>query len=114
MDHWLEYSITALSQQQGVTPTSALEHVEAILGPRVYFVGYEMTLADLAVYSAIRGMSTISLFISYEYLPLTNCLGVNDKSSYPNINRWFQYLSSKPEVSAVCSKIAAEEVTELS
>lgn len=55
VDHWLEYSITALSQQQGATPTSALKHVDAILGPRVYFVGYEMTLADLAVYGAIRG-----------------------------------------------------------
>ena len=56
VDHWLEYSITALSQQQGVISTEALEHVNAILGPRVYLVGHEMTLADLAVYSAIRGI----------------------------------------------------------
>ncbi len=69
VDHWLEYSITVLSQQQGATSTSALEHVEAILGPRVYLVGYEMTLADLAVFSAIRGIVS-SGFNSKDPLPI--------------------------------------------
>lgn len=55
IDHWLEHSLTALSQHQGATPTSALEQLDGVLGPRVYLVGYDMTLADLAVYSAVRG-----------------------------------------------------------
>ena len=55
VDHWLEYSIIALTQRQGATPTAALKHLDSILGPRVYLVGYEMTLADLAVYGAVRG-----------------------------------------------------------
>ena len=31
-------------------------------------------------------------------------------SAYPNISRWFQYISSKPEVASVCSQSKAEEV----
>lgn len=55
IDHWLEYSITSLTQHQGATPTDALQHLDSILGPRVYLVGYEVTLADLAAFSAVRG-----------------------------------------------------------
>lgn len=69
VDHWLEYSITALSQQQGTVATSALEHVDAILGPRVYLVGYEMTLADLAVYGAVRSMYSVKI-ITVDPLPM--------------------------------------------
>ena len=37
---------------------------------------------------------------------------MSDTSAYTNIHRWFQYISSKPEVSRVSSKTAAEEVSE--
>lgn len=66
IDHWLEYSVTALSQHQGATPTSALERLDSVLGPRVYLVGYGVTLADLAVYSAVRGKCASSEAIDFQ------------------------------------------------
>ena len=56
IDHWLEFSLTSLSQQQQSSLlTSSLDHLEAVLGPRTYLVGYDLSLADLAVYSSLRG-----------------------------------------------------------
>lgn len=51
----IRYSLTSLGQQQGAMPTSALEQLDTLIAPRTYLVGYDMTLADLAVYSAVRG-----------------------------------------------------------
>ena len=56
IDHWLEYSLTALTQHQNATPITTLEKLNSILAPRVYLVGYQMTLAD---HSSLRG--TIAL-----------------------------------------------------
>ena len=49
----MEYSITQLTQQNASEET--LTRLDAILAPRVYLVGYELTLADIAVYSSLRG-----------------------------------------------------------
>lgn len=107
VDHWLEYSLTTLTQRQGVAPTEALEYLDSILAPRVYLVGYDMTLADLAVYSSVRGQ-----FCSYHlelsvYIP--SLVGLSDLSLYPNVMRWFNYIASKPEVAFVTSKMLTEE-----
>ena len=56
IDHWLEFSLTSLSQQQqNADISTSLDHLEAVLGPRTYLVGYDLSLADLAVYSSLRG-----------------------------------------------------------
>ena len=55
IDHWLEFSLSQLTQQQGAPPTVAFDRLDAILAPRVFLVGYELSLADLAVYSSVKG-----------------------------------------------------------
>ena len=55
IDHWLEFSLSSLSQQQGADVSNSLDRLEAVLGPRTYLVGYDLSLADLAVYSSLRG-----------------------------------------------------------
>jgi hypothetical protein len=55
VDHWLEFSLVSLSQQQNADISSSLARLDAVLGPRTYLVGYDLTLADLAVYSSLRG-----------------------------------------------------------
>ena len=53
VDHWMEYSLTRLNPGPG--QLKVLSRLEEILEPRVYLVGYELSLADLAVYSCLRG-----------------------------------------------------------
>ena len=55
IDHWLEFSLTSLSQQQGADVSTSLSRLEAVLAARTYLVGYDLSLADLAVYSSLRG-----------------------------------------------------------
>lgn len=53
VDHWLEYSLTTLQSQAAMD--GALKHLDSVLAPRVYLVGYDLTLADLAIYSVVQG-----------------------------------------------------------
>ena len=56
IDHWLEFSLISLSQQQQSADVgTSLARLDAVLGPRTYLVGYDLSLADLAVYSSLRG-----------------------------------------------------------
>lgn len=55
IDHWLEFSLTSLSQQQNADVSTSLDRLDAVLGPRTYLVGYDLSLADLAVISSLRG-----------------------------------------------------------
>ena len=55
IDHWLEFSLVSLSQQQNGDISSSLARLDAVLAPRTYLVGYDLSLADLAVYSSLRG-----------------------------------------------------------
>lgn len=50
MDHWLERTLTS-----DLTTDSALKNLDAALAPRTYLVGYDVTLADLAVFKALKG-----------------------------------------------------------
>ena len=59
IDHWLEFSLTSLGQQQNADVSTSLDRLEAVLGPRMYLVGYDLSLADLAVYSSLRGKGYI-------------------------------------------------------
>lgn len=55
IDHWLEFSLISLNQQQNTDISTSLARLDAVLGPRTYLVGYDLSLADLAVYSSLRG-----------------------------------------------------------
>ena len=51
IDHWLEYSVTSISVQCDIKNVKSY-----LLTPRVFLVGYSLSLADIAVYSALRGV----------------------------------------------------------
>ena len=53
VDHWLEYSLVELSQQ--TTTSETLARLDAVLASRVFLVGYHFSLADIAVFSSVRG-----------------------------------------------------------
>ncbi len=53
IDHWLDYSVSQLSRQNFTE--DVLSHLDAILAPRVYLVGHNLSLADIAVYGSLRG-----------------------------------------------------------
>lgn len=89
VDHWLEYSISTLGQSSA-TPTS-LSQLDAILAPRVYLVGHQLTLADIAVYGSIRALRSLSL------------------PSYPNLERWATFCRSKEPFTTVSEKMPLEE-----
>ena len=55
VDHWLEYSLTSLTEQSVAKNEDVLGYLDRVLAPRVYLVGYDLTLADLAVFAALRG-----------------------------------------------------------
>jgi glutathione S-transferase len=70
VDHWLEFSLVSLSQQQNADISSSLARLDAVLGPRTYLVGYDLTLADLAVYSSLRGERFLYM---YEFASIFYC-----------------------------------------
>lgn len=51
----MEFSVTALTRQNVTSSKDVMSRLDAVLAPRVYLVGYDMTLADLAVFGAVRG-----------------------------------------------------------
>lgn len=49
VDNWLDRSLSS-----DFTTDGALKNLDAILAPRTYLVGYDVTLADLAVFAALK------------------------------------------------------------
>ena len=56
VDHWLEYSLISLTKQGLADNKDVMSYLDGVLAPRVYLMGYELSLADLAVFGAMRGM----------------------------------------------------------
>ena len=54
VDHWMEYSVREFAPHCNTTPL--LPDLDTTLAPRVYFVGHCLTIADIAMFSALRSM----------------------------------------------------------
>ena len=68
IDHWLQFSVTALTKQQSASRKVNLARLDSVLSSRVYLVGYEMTIADLAVFGALRGSEFYIGFYKHKYV----------------------------------------------
>ncbi|XP_064394534.1 bifunctional glutamate/proline--tRNA ligase-like isoform X2 [Halichondria panicea] len=90
IDHWMEYSLTQLTPGPG--QEKVLTQLNNILEPRVYLVGYDLSLADLAVYSSLRAQASLSM------------------APYNNLKRWFDYLTSKDAIKLVGDKMETKAV----
>lgn len=61
VDHWLEFSARSLCGQPGLT--GALAELDKALSLRTFLVGHAVTLADLSVWAALKGFSSLSVLV---------------------------------------------------
>eukprot|EP00731_Ephydatia_muelleri_P022193 Em0014g784a len=85
IDNWLDRSLAS-----DFTTDGALKNLDSILLPRTYLVGYDVTLADLAVFAALKTEN-------------------GSLKSYPNISRWFNFCSSLDSLKAVLKRHPQDE-----
>uniref|UniRef100_A0A671N8F5 Bifunctional glutamate/proline--tRNA ligase-like n=1 Tax=Sinocyclocheilus anshuiensis TaxID=1608454 RepID=A0A671N8F5_9TELE len=98
VDHWLEFSARRLCAQSDLS--SAMGDLDKALELRTFLVGHSVTLADLCVWAALKGIGESQA----------------KPNSYPHLCRWFSFLSSQVPFSSVgskwASKISAIKATE--
>ena len=56
VDHWLEFSVNSLASASDIS--GALYRLNKSLAPVAFLVGHSMTLADFAVWGALKGLLT--------------------------------------------------------
>uniref|UniRef100_A0A4W6G2L8 Bifunctional glutamate/proline--tRNA ligase n=1 Tax=Lates calcarifer TaxID=8187 RepID=A0A4W6G2L8_LATCA len=86
VDHWLEFSARRLCGQPGLPV--ALRELDLALSLRTFLVGHALTLADLAIWAALKGQ--------YQSGSV----------------RWFSFLSSQVPFTAVGNKYASKKSNE--
>ncbi|GAA6225930.1 bifunctional glutamate/proline--tRNA ligase-like [Lates japonicus] len=91
VDHWLEFSARRLCGQPGLPV--ALRELDLALSLRTFLVGHALTLADLAIWAALKG---------HEEWP-------SQGKSFSHISRWFSFLSSQVPFTAVGNKYASKK-----
>lgn len=57
VDHWLEFSVNSLENASDVN--SALVRLNKSLAPVAFLVGQSVTLADFAVWAALKGLQNV-------------------------------------------------------
>ncbi|XP_065885207.1 bifunctional glutamate/proline--tRNA ligase-like isoform X2 [Dysidea avara] len=80
IDHWLEFSVNTLGQVSRCI--EGLGVLENMLALRSYLVGHSFSLADIAVYAALRGKQQWKT------------------ATYPKLSRWFTLVDSEHSVQA--------------
>uniref|UniRef100_A0A4W6G2N3 Bifunctional glutamate/proline--tRNA ligase n=1 Tax=Lates calcarifer TaxID=8187 RepID=A0A4W6G2N3_LATCA len=88
VDHWLEFSARRLCGQPGLPV--ALRELDLALSLRTFLVGHALTLADLAIWAALKGQ-------------------YHQGKSFSHISRWFSFLSSQVPFTAVGNKYASKK-----
>uniref|UniRef100_A0A4W6G4H1 Bifunctional glutamate/proline--tRNA ligase n=1 Tax=Lates calcarifer TaxID=8187 RepID=A0A4W6G4H1_LATCA len=91
VDHWLEFSARRLCGQPGLPV--ALRELDLALSLRTFLVGHALTLADLAIWAALKGQ-------------------YHQGKSFSHISRWFSFLSSQVPFTAVGNKYASKKSNE--
>ncbi|XP_013406588.1 bifunctional glutamate/proline--tRNA ligase isoform X2 [Lingula anatina] len=86
VDHWLEFGNGRLTCASDFP--AALEYLDHVLGPVTYLVGHRVTLADFAVWGALRGSS------QWASLMLSGTAPVN-------VHRYYDYLEHQEKFLAV-------------
>lgn len=60
VDHWLDFANIRVGSSSDFH--QAVAYLDKILGPRTFLVGHELTIADFAVWGALKGDS-VYIFI---------------------------------------------------
>ncbi|KAF3935255.1 hypothetical protein ABW19_dt0203468 [Dactylella cylindrospora] len=94
-EEWITFTSTRLIGVDYRSALKAIEELDSHLTLRSFIVGYTPSIADLAIYGAIRGNVQ-----SYSLIR---------KPTYVNVNRWAKYLESLPSISAAIDSVKAAE-----
>ena len=86
----MEYSVREFAPHSN--PALLLPDLDSTLAPRVYLVGYYLTLADIAVFSALKSTNTT---LHYYFIPCYSLSGVDQAkiTKFPNLTRWYNHVS---------------------
>jgi glutamyl-tRNA synthetase len=86
VDQWLDFCLMYLHTAAGAQQVEAI--LEQHLTPRTYFAGYSLTLADIAIYSAL---------VSKKFT-----------AKMPNLQRWMNLCASIPEINSALKTLEAK------
>ncbi|XP_027035857.1 bifunctional glutamate/proline--tRNA ligase-like [Pocillopora damicornis] len=97
VDHWLEFSIKSVENQK--THSKALESLNKSLAPVAFLVGHSVTLADFAVWGALKVKGKV------ETLSQPGC-------SFEHITRWLTFCGAQPPFCNVSDKLPSQTQTD--
>ncbi|EPS37756.1 hypothetical protein H072_8557 [Dactylellina haptotyla CBS 200.50] len=83
-EEWITFTATRLIGADYRSAAKAIEELDSHLTLRTFIVGYTPSIADIAVYGALRGNPQFYALIR--------------KPTYINVNRWSKYLESIPSI----------------
>ncbi|KAF7724901.1 hypothetical protein EC973_000560 [Apophysomyces ossiformis] len=98
VDQWLDFAESKLGSPDFKTLDVAFKELNKYLTLRSYLVGYDVTLADLIVWGALKGSPVFARMVKTK----KDSLGVY-------LVRWFDYISSLPVAQAAVSGIQQKE-----
>ncbi|RVD88025.1 uncharacterized protein DFL_002224 [Arthrobotrys flagrans] len=94
-EEWITFTATRILGADYRAATKAIEELDSHLTLRTFIVGYSPSIADIAVYGALRGN--------------TQFYSLLRKPTYINVNRWGKYLESIPSFSQAIDAAKAAE-----
>ncbi|KAF3904084.1 hypothetical protein ABW20_dc0106374 [Dactylellina cionopaga] len=94
-EEWITFAAGRLIGVDYRSATKAIEELDSHLTLRTFIVGYAPSVADIAVYGALRG--------SNQFYALVR------KPTYINVNRWSKYMESIPSFNQAIEAIKSAE-----
>jgi bifunctional glutamyl/prolyl-tRNA synthetase len=95
VDHWLEFAGMRLGCASEFD--AALAYLDSVLGPVTFLVGHNVSIADMAVWAALRG--------NVQWLKICQ---QNDAPQ--NVKRYYNFLAAQKAFQAVSSKLPEEKI----
>eukprot|EP00057_Strongylocentrotus_purpuratus_P020732 XP_011675206.1 PREDICTED: bifunctional glutamate/proline--tRNA ligase isoform X1 [Strongylocentrotus purpuratus] len=99
VDHWLDFANIRVGSSSDFH--QAVAYLDKILGPRTFLVGHELTIADFAVWGALKGSNPWSKMVTQGKAPT-------------NVMRWFSFLGSQDQFQKVINALPESARQELS
>ncbi|XP_058947163.2 bifunctional glutamate/proline--tRNA ligase [Pocillopora verrucosa] len=97
VDHWLEFSIKSVENQK--THSKALESLNKSLAPVAFLVGHSVTLADFAVWGALKVKGKVETLSQ-------------PGGSFEHIARWLTFCGAQPPFCNVSDKLPSQAQTD--
>ncbi|KAK6523808.1 hypothetical protein TWF281_001776 [Arthrobotrys megalospora] len=94
-EEWITFTTTRILGADYRAVTKAIEELDSHLTLRTFIVGYSPSIADIAVYGALRGN--------------TQFYSLLRKAAYINVNRWGKYMESIPSLNQAIDAVKSAE-----